>query len=114
MKQALCSITNLLGVGAQRRVWAAVAEQRLIAHAVHVAAAEGMTSMTSATEQCAQAAAQSPPSQDTRTGRSLASAATLGAPLTVPAGSAARNTSHASSSGSRSPVTVELRCITWL
>ncbi len=39
---------------------------------------------------------------------------TLGAPLTVPAGKAARSTSQQDSSGRRRPVTVEEMCITWL
>ena len=41
-------------------------------------------------------------------------ARTFGAPLTVPAGRVARNTSIGPSPSRRSPDTCEVRCITWL
>ena len=38
----------------------------------------------------------------------------FGAPVTVPAGKAARSASVADTPGANSPVTVDTRCITWL
>ena len=44
----------------------------------------------------------------------ISMARTFGAPLTVPAGSVARNTSMGDRPATRRPLTCDVRCITWL